>query len=434
MSMSSPNLLSAAQMLAAMESGNLQPRDIAQACLQRITDRNAEIQAFTSVDAEQTLAAATALGGFDSSRPLYGLPFAVKDVIDTATLPTTYGSPIYAEHVPPLNASCVTLTQEHGGVLLGKVATCEFATQTPCETRNPLDTRRTPGGSSSGSAAAVADFMVPFAFGTQTTGSTIRPAVYCGIVGTKPSYGLINTAGLKPLSPEQDTVTLFTRDVQDAACVLYGLHGTRVQTLPDVVPRIGVLRSSQWQYARPETIEAIDRLINSMSQAGAAITDMTMPAELESMIAIQGRISAYEARHSLAHERLFNHDLLSPRLQARLTQEQHTTPDEYFSFKRHARTARRMAADLFRNVDVLLYPASEGEAELGLTETGSPRYGALWTLLHLPCVSQPIAAGPSGMPLGAQFIGAYGDDFRVLAAARFMSRNTTYQGPRTDGF
>src|SRR5690606_4673063 len=162
MSKSSPNLLSAAQMLAAMESGSLQPRDVARACLERVAERNAEIQAFTSFDAEQTLAAASALGAFDSSRPLFGLPFAVKDVIDTATLPTAYGSPIYAGHLPPLNASCVTLAQEHGGVLLGKVATCEFATQTPCDTRTPLDPRRTPGGSSSGSAAAVADYMAPF--------------------------------------------------------------------------------------------------------------------------------------------------------------------------------------------------------------------------------------------------------------------------------
>lgn len=426
MSETSPHLLSATQMLAAMESGTLQPREVAQACLERIAERNAEIQAFTSFNAEQTLAAASALGEFDSSRPLFGLPFAVKDVIDTADLPTAYGSPIYDGHLPPTNAACVTVSQEHGGVLLGKVATCEFATQTPCSTRNPLDPRRTPGGSSSGSAAAVADYMAPFAFGTQTTGSTVRPAVYCGVVGTKPSYGLINNAGLKPLSPEQDTLTLFTRDVLDAACVLYGLHGTRMQTLPDVVPRIGVLRSSQWHYARPETLAAIESLISSMSAKGAAITEMTMPAELEAMVEIQGRISAYEARHSLANERLFHHDQLSPRLQARLQQEQHTTPDEYFDFKRRARIARRIAADLFRDVDVLLYPASEGEAELGLAETGSPRYGGLWTLMHLPCVSQPIAAGPSGMPLGAQLIGAYGDDFRVLAASHFMSRHSTY--------
>lgn len=426
MKQSSPNLLSAKQVLGALESGELRPRDVAQACLERIMERNAEINAFTSFDSRRALAAAEGLGAYDASRVLYGLPFAVKDVIDTCDYPTSYGSSIYAGHFPHRNASCVALAQEQGGILLGKLATCEFATQTPSNTRNPLDTRRTPGGSSSGSAAAVADFMVPFAFGTQTTGSTIRPAVYCGVVGIKPSYGFINNAGLKPLSPEQDTITLFTREVEDAAYVLYGLHGARPRSLPGIVPRIGVLRSSQWEHACPETIEALEQLIGRMAGAGAAITEMTMPAEMEAMVEIQGRISAYEARHSLVHERLFHHDRLSLRLQGRLAQERHTTPDEYFSFKQRARAARRLVAEWFDRVDVLLYPASEGEAELGLMETGSPRYGGLWTLLHLPCVSQPIAVGPSGMPLGAQFIGAYGDDVQVLAAARFMSEHVEY--------
>lgn len=426
MSEPTPNQLGAVQILAAMENGTLRPRDVVQACLDRITERNAEVNAFTSFDGRRALHDAEALGAFNPRRPLYGVPFAVKDVIDTADYPTCYGSSVYSGHRPQRDASCVTLAREHGGVLLGKAATCEFATQTPSNTRNPLDTRRTPGGSSSGSAAAVADFMVPFAFGTQTTGSTIRPAVYCGIVGTKPSYGLINNAGLKPLSPEQDTITLFTRNVEDAACVLYGLHGARPSPLHDITPRVGLLRSSQWDYARPETVQAIEEQAHRMARAGAAIIEMTMPAQLEAAIEIQNRISAYEARHSLAYERLFHHDQLSPRLQRRLAQEQDTPVDEYFELKRLARAARRLAAEWFREVDVLLYPAAEGIAELGLTETGSPRYGALWTLLHLPCVSQPIATGPSDMPLGAQLIGAYGEDYRVLAAARFMSKHTDH--------
>lgn len=426
MSKVSPNRLGIKQILGALESGDLRATDVTQACLDRIMARNAEVNAFVSFDVRQAMTAAAELGDFNVKRPLFGVPFAVKDVIDTKAYPTAYGSPIYAGHFPERDASCVTLAQEHGGVLLGKVATCEFATQTPSNTRNPLDTRRTPGGSSSGSAAAVSDYMAPFAFGTQTTGSTIRPAVYCGVVGFKPSYGLINNAGLKPLSPEQDTISLFTRDVEDAATVLYGLHGVRCPELPRIVPRIGVLRSSQWDHARPETVEALESLTDRMATAGASISELTMPAELEAMIEIQGRISAYEARHSLAYERLYQHDRLSSRLQGRLAQEQHTTADEYFAFKQRARQARRLAAQWFDDVDVLLYPASEGEPELGLMETGSPRYGGLWTLLHLPCVSQPIAAGPAGMPLGAQFIGAYGDDLRVLAAAEFMRAHVQY--------
>lgn len=420
-----PNQLSMVDAMLAMESGVLTPETLVQACLERIVARNPEVLAFTAFDADQVLREARSLGAA-GSQPLRGLPFAAKDVIDTVDYDTSYGSPIYQGHRPHLDASCVALARERGAVLMGKVATCEFATQTPCETRNPLSLDRTPGGSSSGSAAAVADYMVPVAFGTQTTGSTVRPAVYCGIVGYKPSFGFINNAGLKPLSPSQDTLTLFTRDVRDAAYFMFGLHGAKHVQKADSSPRIGICLSSQWAYARKETTDAIDRLTKRLTQDGAVIRQVQLPVELEEMIEVQGRISAYEARHSLANERLHHHTSLSPRLQARLDQESATSPEEYFAMKRQAKRARQLAHELFSDVDVLLYPASEGEAEVGLANTGSPRYGALWTILHLPCVSFPIGTGPAGMPLGAQLIGAYGDDVRVLAATQFVSGQVEY--------
>ena len=197
--MTMPHRLSVRQALGAMEDGSLTSETLVRACLERIEERNAQVQAFTAVDPDWTLEHARAADRAQAA-PLRGIPFAVKDVVDTRHLLTAYGSPIYAGHRPAVDAACVARVKEFGGVILGKVATSEFATQSPSQTRNPLNLAHTPGGSSSGSAAAVADFMAPVAFGTQTTASTVRPASYCGIVGFKPTFGFINAAGVKPLS------------------------------------------------------------------------------------------------------------------------------------------------------------------------------------------------------------------------------------------
>jgi Asp-tRNA(Asn)/Glu-tRNA(Gln) amidotransferase A subunit family amidase len=423
------NELSALEAARALAAGTLTSEALVRACLARIEERNNDVLAFTAVDADLAIAQAREADRNATRGALHGIPFAVKDVFDTADYPTAYGSAIYSGNRPKADAGCVAAAREHGAIVIGKVATSEFATQSPSATRNPLDLSRTPGGSSSGSAAAVADFMAPVAFGTQTTGSTIRPAVYCGIVGYKPSFGFFSNAGLKALSPSQDTVGVLARTVADVAFFSLGLHGASAES-PPARPSIGVLESAQWQHAKPETIEALERLGQRAAQSGATVTRVRLPAEMEELVALQGRLVAYEARQALAHERIHHWEKMTPRLQARLEGGFDISLADYLDMRRRAALGRLQARTLLDGVDVLLYPAADGEAEIGQHDSGSPRFGALWSLLHLPTVSFPTGRGPAGLPVGVQAIGAFDDDARTLACAEFLSGLAEYAHDR----
>jgi Asp-tRNA(Asn)/Glu-tRNA(Gln) amidotransferase A subunit family amidase len=417
--MKASNRWSVVQALRAMEEGSLTSEALTQACLERIAERNAEVRAFTAVHAEQALQAARAADR-GAAAPLRGVPFAVKDVIDTRDWVTSYGSPIYKEHRPAVDAACVARLREQGGLVLGKVATSEFATQTPSDTRNPLRLTHTPGGSSSGSAAAVADFMAPVAFGTQTTASTVRPASYCGIVGFKPTFGFHNAAGVKPLSPSQDTVSVMARTVQDAALCSLGLHGMRQTTTAFEQPKLAVCLSSQWDQVRPEMVQAIEALVVRAEHKGAKVERIRLTSELESMIALQGRLFAFEARQSLAHERQHHSHAFSDRLKARLAGGEDITPAEYLDMRQRTAQARQSLSTLFGDAHALLYPPAQGEADAGLQDSGSAQFGALWSLMHVPCVSVPMSTGPQGLPMGVQVIGAYGSDLQTLRVAAFV--------------
>jgi Asp-tRNA(Asn)/Glu-tRNA(Gln) amidotransferase A subunit family amidase len=264
--------------------------------------------------------------------------------------------------------------------------------------------------------------MVPLAFGTQTTASIIRPASFCGVVGYKPTWGFIGNAGLKPLSPSQDTVGVLARTVAEAAFFAFGIHGARVAMQPDLRPRLAVCHSSQWDALRPEMAEAIERLATRLERAGAIVTRVTLPPDLEALIPLQLRIFAFEARQSLAVERIHHHAQLSERLQQRLHGGDGITATEYLDMRRRAAEGRQSIRALFQNVDALLYPPAQGEANEGLLDSGSAQFGALWSLMGVPCVSVPIATGPAGLPMGVQVIGGYGEDEKVLAVAEVVGR------------
>src|SRR5690606_33231723 len=286
-------------------------------------------------------------------------------------------SPIYKGHRPSLDAACVGMACDAGAVLLGKVATGEFATQTPSSARNPLRPSHTPGGASSGSAAAVGGGMAPFAFGTQTTGSIVRPAVYCGVDGYKPTYGFFPVGGLKVLSPSQDTIGVIARTADDIATVAMGLHGQA-----SVVPasgsfRITVLQSRQWDYLRPGMADAIDRYAKRLAAAGHRITVVQLPDVLDVAIVMQPRLFMYEARRTLANELNRAHEQLSPRLQKRLEEGRTVSFDEYMAIRRHTYTATAALHELFDEADLILYPAAAGEADEGLESAGDARFGAL---------------------------------------------------------
>lgn len=423
--MESLNQLSATDAAARIAAGKLKSEVLVAACLGRIGQREKDVQAWAFFDPELALAQARAR---DRERPrtrLHGIPLGVKDVFDTADLPTEYGSPIYRGNRAACDAACVAQARELGGVILGKTVTTEFATRFPGKTRNPHNLAHTPGGSSQGSAAAVADCMVPVAFGTQTTSSVIRPAAYCGVVGYKPSFGLVNRSGLKALSDSLDHVGTLTRTVPDAALVVEELSGAPVTSfdgVSDMKPRIGFCRTAYWSQADPPTREALEGAVPRLQRAGARVSELDLDGEFARLVEVQVSISTYEMFRALAYERTRFPDLISETLMGRLLGGGRVTRAQYEEAQAIAERCRARLEDVFRDYDALLSPSAMGEAPEGLASTGDPVFGASWTVLHCPAVTVPAFRGPRGLPLGAQVTGPFGKDGQTLQCAEWVHR------------
>jgi amidase len=423
--MTDSNRYSAAGASILIASGKLTAVKLAEDCLARVAEREEEVQAWAYIDPERVLAEARARDGEAPRSALHGIPVAIKDIIDTADMPTEYGSPIYAGHRPRADASCVTLLRNAGAVIMGKTVTAEFAMRGPGKTRNPLNTEHTPGGSSSGSAAAVADHMVPIALGTQTSGSVLRPAAFCGIVGFKPTFNVINPAGVKPNSESFDTVGLMARTVADVALALAVLtgHAARETSLPSIdKPRIGFYRTPQWARAEAATTSALEGAVSQLGKAGARIREITMPPQFDELFAAKNRVSDYETARALAWERQHFPEKLSATLRKKLVKSDACTFDQFIAAQKLLGECRRQLDDAFGDFDVLLVPTASGEAPKGLTTTGDSIFNQIWTALHTPAVTVPVFTGPSGLPMGAQLIGPYGADEKTLACAEWVYR------------
>lgn len=415
--------LSAAAAARRIAAGTLSAEDYVAAHLERIRMRDGEVQAWVHCDFNAALAAARQVDRDKPRGPLAGIPVGFKDVIDTAGMPTGYNSPIYRDHVPVVDAACVALVREAGGIVLGKTVTTEFASRMPGPTRNPLNLAHTPGGSSSGSAAAVADFMVPLAFGTQTGGSTIRPAAYCGITGYKPSYGTINRAGLKQLAESLDTIGVMARNVEDCALLV---HAVSARAMPDFAtklpqaPRIGLLRTTRWQDASAAAQQALEDAAKRLAAKGASVRETELPPEFDRLHEDQVMIMNFEAARALAHERRTAPHLLSDHLRGKLTEYAVKPRALYDEAQQRARAARQRYADRFSGMDVFLTPSAPGEAPAGISGTGNSLFNRSWTLLGAPCVTVPAGTGPQGLPLAVQITGAFDDDERVLRCAEWV--------------
>ena len=423
--MDSLNQLSATEAAAHIAAGKLKSEALVTACLEQIGRREKDVQAWASIDPELALAQARARDKEPRRTRLHGIPVGVKDVLDTADLPTEYGSPIYRGNRTTCDAACVAQVRELGGVILGKTVTTEFATRHPGKTRNPHNLKHTPGGSSQGSAAAVADWMVPLAFGTQTTSSVIRPAAYCGVVGYKPSFGLVNRAGAKALSDSLDTVGTLTRTVPDAALIVEELSGapvTSFDAVPRMKPRIGLCRTPYWSKADRATHEALEQAVPRLERAGARVDEIDLDGEFARLVEVQISISTYEMFRALAYERTCFPDLISETLMGRLLGGGRVTRAQYEEAQATAQRCRARLVDVFREYDALLAPSAMGEAPEGLASTGDPVFGASWTVLHGPAVTVPVFHGPNGLPLGAQIIGPLGKDGPTLLCAEWVRR------------
>ncbi|HZR59442.1 MAG TPA: amidase [Xanthobacteraceae bacterium] len=424
-------MLSALDLARRVEAGELTPRAVFARCVEAIAAREKDIGAFVvyldvwerAVGAlEDPGLTAPALGGPLASSRLRGLAVAFKDIFATADLPTQYGSPIYADYRPRADAAAVALTRRAGGVVIGKTVTTEMASMVPAGTRNPHNLAHTPGGSSSGSAAAVAAGMVPLAFGTQTAGSVIRPAAFCGTAGFKPSYRLIPLVGVKDVAWHLDTAGLFGAGVADVAFAAAEIlqRDLRVDHAAPAAPRIALVRTHLWPQASPAMQNALETAARIAQAAGATVNDVTLPKPLEDAYAAQFIIQDYETFRALAYEYDRHRDLIGHQLREQLDRGAAISADTYDAARRTASRARQVFADTMADHDVMLTPSTPGAAPRGLEATGDPAFNRLWTLLGTPCVNVPGLFDSEGLPLGIQIVGRFGRDKATLEAALFV--------------
>lgn len=355
--------------------------------------------------------------------PLAGQWVAVKDIFDTADLPTAYGSPIYQGHQPRSDAAIVGIVRRAGGIVIGKSVTTEFAFLEPAITRNPAAPGCTPGGSSAGSAAAVAAGMVPLAIGSQTGGSTIRPASYCGIVGFKPTFALLPTAGMKCFSWSLDTVGLFARSVQSVGEFAQAACGGRIGAIPRRAASawtVGVPDAYPWGEVTPSARQALDRGIDALRRAGATIVPMRLPSWAADAFTNHDAIQGWEAVRALAHEMHTANDGFSALLRDYLAGALKITDAEYAAAQARAAAARTACAQWFDGVDVLLTPSAPDEPPQGYASTGVSTFNRAWTLLGTPCVGVPGCTGVNGRPMGLQLIAPAGEDALCLAAGQLL--------------
>jgi amidase len=417
------NEWSASRAAAAVARGEASAEALVAACLARIRAREAEVGAFQFLDPEAALRDARALDKGPVRGPLHGVPIGVKDIIDTADMPTGWGSPIYRDRRASWDAGCVALCRAAGAVILGKTVTTEFAYFHPGKTRNPANPGHTPGGSSQGSAAAVADRMLPLAFGSQTAGSVIRPAAFCGVIGYKASYGDLDLQGVMGLAPSLDTLGLLVRDLADVQLMRSVLAGDAagVRRRPDGnPPRIGFARTPHWREAQPATRDLLERTAGRLAAAGARVGEPELPAEFDGLADCQATVMAFEAARTRAHECIAHRERVSEAYLALYEKGRAIPYETYRTAKALAARSRAKLAELFRDFDLLLAPSAPGEAPEGLARTGDPLFNRMWTLLHVPCVTLPAGTGPQGLPLGVQLVGRFGEDAALVADAAWV--------------
>jgi Asp-tRNA(Asn)/Glu-tRNA(Gln) amidotransferase A subunit family amidase len=418
--MSGLERLSASEAVRRLAVGDLTAEALTRACLDRAS-ANAEIKAWAWLDPERALTQARAVDRAGRRGSLGGVPVGIKDVIDTVDMPTQHGSPIYRGNRPFADAACVALIRAAGGVILGKTVTTEFANRHPGPTVHPHNPAHTPGGSSSGSAAAVADFQVPLALGTQTGGSTIRPAAFCGVIGYKPSFGEFSRVGVKMQCHNLDTVGIICRSLEDVALfrgvlLAQNAHSVDRRSAP---PRIGFCRTPAWEHADGDTHALLERTATVLGAAGATMREVTLtPADI---LDHHRRIFEFEAARNYAYEYEVHSEKLSEALRDGLLARGRALPlPAYVEAVETAEAFRRNLDDLFSDIDVLLAPSAAGEAPEGLGSTGDARFNAIWTLGWTPCVTLPAGNGRKGLPLGIQLVGPRFRDEALLDAAAWV--------------
>ena len=425
--------MSAITIAAQLAAGSLNAADLLAATLMRIDAEDTALGAFTArLDLPAALGDLKQLQQAGNLGPLQGLAVGAKDIIDTANLPTRHGSALYslgtiAQQTPRLDAAIIGAIRRAGGLVIGKTSTTEFAFLNPTKTLNPNAPGRTPGGSSAGSAAAVAAGLVPFAVGTQTGGSVIRPASYCGVTGFKPSFGMLPTSGIKCFSWSLDTVGLFAASVRDVAWFAEAVSGFNlalgsVDDAPKKPWRIGVPAAYPWAPVSHSGQLAINTAVSALRAQGAEVTSITLPGWMKDVFDAQDVIQGFEVWRAVAHDIDTHQDALSPVLRDYLLAARSISAPAYEAAQHTAHQARMACADWFNSFDAVMTPSAPDEAPLGYASTGASTFNRAWTLLGLPCVNVAGAVGVTGNPMGLQVIGGPRADKQCLAAADFVER------------
>jgi Asp-tRNA(Asn)/Glu-tRNA(Gln) amidotransferase A subunit family amidase len=431
--------LSALDAARLIRDGLISSAQLVEACLARVRERDAEIQAWTFLEPDHALVQARSADEYRLSGqpvgPLHGVPVGIKDIIDTADMPTENGSVLHAGRTPPRDATVVAMLRAAGAVIMGKTVTTEFAYRTPGKTRNPHNAAHTPGGSSSGSAAAVAAGMVPLALGSQTSGSTIRPASFCGVYGFKPTHGLIARHGMLRLSGTLDHVGLFARTVEDLALLAEQLAGyderdpaTRPRARipyrevtveePPLPPMFAFVKTPHWDRVDGEAQAAFAELLEHL---GDRVEEVELFPSAVAAWDWHRTIMEAEMAANLEREWENGRDRLSPALRAQLERGREVRALDYQRAVACVRPMREGFLELFeQRYDAILTPAATGAAPEGLGSTGDPVFCALWTLCGMPAVSLPLMQGTNGLPLGVQLVGPRDGDARLLRTARWL--------------
>jgi amidase len=420
------NQLTATEIVGAIADGKTTCEAVTRACLDRIAEREPRVQAWQFLDPELALKQARALDRAGARGPLHGVPVAIKDIIDTDDMPTAYGTPIHTGHRPRVDAACVALTRRAGGVIMGKTVTTEFANFHPGKTRNPFDPTRTPGGSSSGSGAAVGDCMVPLGVGTQTTASTIRPAAFNGCVGYRPTWGDLRCAGVMEAAGSLDTLGLIARSIEDVALFRDVLLGEKPEPLPgpsSKAPRVGFCRTHFWDRCDDTTKKMLEDCAAKLSKAGARVEEVTLPQDFERLPDAHRWISSFEFARNRAWEIDHHWEMISETLRkGRINDGLTCSFEKYRESRAFAERCRLKMDDLLKGYDVLLTPATAGEAPVGLDATGDASFCLIWTTMHVPAMTLPLFTGPNGLPVGAQLIAKRDADRQLFEAAQWVTR------------
>jgi Asp-tRNA(Asn)/Glu-tRNA(Gln) amidotransferase A subunit family amidase len=407
-------MISLADLQSRIDSSELSPDAAIAQTREAIGAREKTVGAFVALSDKVSAA---------SAGPLRGIAVGIKDIIDTADLPTEMGcAAIYGGWQPRADAPIVMMLKQAGATIIGKTTTTAFAANDPTPTVNPHNSGHTPGGSSSGSAAAVGGGMIPLALGTQTGGSVIRPASFCGAAAIKPSFNLLPKTGVKCFSWTLDTLGLFAAGVADLAHGLSAITG-RPELLPGAAmqtPRIGIVTQDFAGAPEAASAEALQIAAKAAERAGASVRTLAMSEIIGEAWRAHNIVQFFEAHLAMAWEYRTNYDVVPPLLRKRLDDTSDITPEAYDDACAIAYRARAALVDVFKDVDVLLTFSAPGPAPKGLASTGSTRFNQLWTLMAVPCVNVPATIAEGGLPVGVQVIAGVGDDAKALAAARFV--------------